>query len=104
MIGLDHTSDRPPIEAVDLVKSYPGEVRALAGLSLSVGSGSVFGLLGPNGAGKATTVKSLTTLTRPDSGAAWVAGHDVLGDPDAVRRAIGTVGQRSAVDPSATGR
>jgi ABC-2 type transport system ATP-binding protein len=104
MIGSDHTSDRPPVEAVDLVKTYPGDVRALDGLSLTVAPGSVFGLLGPNGAGKSTTVKILTTLTRPDSGAAWVAGHHVLRDPDRVRRAIGTVGQRSAVDPSATGR
>jgi ABC-2 type transport system ATP-binding protein len=104
MIGSDHTSQRPPIEASDLVKTYPGDVRALDGLSLAVGPGSVFGLLGPNGAGKSTTVKILTTLTRPDSGAAWVAGHDVLRNPERVRRAIGTVGQRSAVDPSATGR
>lgn len=104
MLGSDHTSDRPPIEAVDLVKTYPGDVRALDGLSLTVAPGSVFGLLGPNGAGKSTTVKILTTLSRPDSGTAWVAGHDVLRNPDRVRRAIGTVGQRSAVDPSATGR
>jgi ABC-2 type transport system ATP-binding protein len=104
MFGSDHTSDRPPIEAVDLIKTYPGGVRALDGLSLAVGHGSVFGLLGPNGAGKSTTVRILTTLTRPNSGAAWVGGHDVLRQPDRVRRAIGTVGQRSAVDPSATGR
>jgi ABC-2 type transport system ATP-binding protein len=100
----DDTSSRTPIEAVDLVKTYPGDVRALGGLSLNVGGGAIFGLLGPNGAGKSTTVKILTTLTRPDSGSAWVAGHDVLRHPDRVRRAIGSVGQRSAVDPGATGR
>lgn len=95
---------QPIIDAVDLVKTYPGGVRALNGVSLGVGRGSIFGLLGPNGAGKSTTVKILTTLTRPDSGSAWVAGHDVLRHPDRVRRSIGAVGQRSAVDPHATGR
>jgi ABC-2 type transport system ATP-binding protein len=104
MTAADHTTQPLPIEAVDLVKTYPGNVRALDGVSLTVGGGSIFGLLGPNGAGKSTTVKILTTLTRPDSGAAWVAGHDVLRHPDRVRRSIGSVGQKSAVDPHATGR
>jgi ABC-2 type transport system ATP-binding protein len=90
------------IEAEGLVKTY-GNVRALDGLSLAVPAGTVFGLLGPNGAGKSTTVRILTTLSRADSGAARVAGHDVLADPAAVRRAIGCVGQRSGVDLEATG-
>jgi ABC-2 type transport system ATP-binding protein len=90
------------IEAEALVKTY-GEVRALDGLSLAVPAGTIFGLLGPNGAGKSTTVRILTTLSRPDAGAARVAGHDVLADPGAVRRAIGCVGQRSGVDVDATG-
>jgi ABC-2 type transport system ATP-binding protein len=92
------------VEAQGLVKTYPGDVRALDGLSLTVRPGEVFGLLGPNGAGKSTTVKILTTLARPDSGAATVAGHDVLRRPDRVRRVIGVVSQRSGADPSATGR
>jgi ABC-2 type transport system ATP-binding protein len=92
------------IQANDLVKTYPGDVRALDGLGLEVESGTIFGLLGPNGAGKSTTVKILTTLTRPDSGRAQVAGVDVLADPDGVRRAIGVVAQNSGVDPDATGR
>src|SRR5262245_42937011 len=90
------------IEAEGLVKRY-GDVQALDGLSLAVPSGTVFGLLGPNGAGKSTTVRILTTLSRPDAGAARVAGHDVLADPAAVRGAIGCVGQRSGVDVEATG-
>ena len=90
------------IEADALVKTY-GDVRALDGLSLAVPAGTIFGLLGPNGAGKSTTVRILTTLSRPDAGAARVAGHDVLADPAAVRRAIGCVGQRSGVDLDATG-
>jgi ABC-2 type transport system ATP-binding protein len=90
------------IEADALVKTY-GDVRALDGLSLAVPAGTIFGLLGPNGAGKSTTVRILSTLSRPDAGAARVAGHDVLADPAAVRRAIGCVGQRSGVDRDATG-
>jgi ABC-2 type transport system ATP-binding protein len=92
------------IEALDLVKTYPGGVRALDGISLEVAAGTIFALLGPNGAGKSTTVKILTTLSTPDSGSAVVAGHDVRRHPDRVRRSIGVVGQRAAVDLSATGR
>jgi ABC-2 type transport system ATP-binding protein len=92
------------IEAAGLVKTYPGDVRALDGISFAVPAGSVFGLLGPNGAGKSTTVKVLTTLSRPDAGEARVAGHDVLRDPAAVRRVIGVVSQKHAVDEAATGR
>jgi ABC-2 type transport system ATP-binding protein len=92
------------VEARDLVKSYPSGVRALDGLTLSIAPGEVFGLLGPNGAGKSTAIKVLTTLARPDSGSATVAGHDVLREPDRVRRAIGVVAQRSGSDPAASGR
>jgi ABC-2 type transport system ATP-binding protein len=92
------------IEASQLAKTYPGGVRALDGLSLTVEAGTVFGLLGPNGAGKSTTVKILTTLSRPDGGEARVAGHDVLRDAEGVRRSIGVVGQRPGLDPEATGR
>ena len=61
------------IEAEGLVKTYPGDVRALDGLSFSVQEGTVFGLLGPNGAGKSTAVRIVTTLARPDEGRARVA-------------------------------
>ncbi|MFD7067317.1 ATP-binding cassette domain-containing protein [Streptomyces sp. NPDC059913] len=94
----------PAVVARDLVKTYPGDVTALGGMDLTIESGAVFGLLGPNGAGKSTTVKILTTLARPDSGTATVAGHDVLRHPDRVRRAIGVVAQKSGADPVATGR
>ncbi len=92
------------IEAHGLVKTYPGDVRALDGLDLAVAAGTVFGLLGPNGAGKSTTVRILTTLSRPDSGSARVAGLDVLAEPVRVRHAIGVVGQKHGVDGDATGR
>ena len=94
----------PTVEAHDLVKTYPGGITALAGLSITVAPATVFGLLGPNGAGKSTTIKILTTLARPDSGSASVAGHDVLRHPDRVRRVIGSVSQSSGADIVATGR
>ena len=96
--------DTPAIVADGLEKRYPGDVTALDGLSFSVEAGTIFGLLGPNGAGKSTTVKVLTTLSRPDAGSASVAGFDVLAEPEQVRRVIGTIGQRIAVDVDATGR
>ena len=92
------------IEARGLVKTYRGDVRALDGVSLAAETGSVFGLLGPNGAGKSTAVKILTTLSRPDAGEAFVAGHDVLRHPAKVRLAIGCVAQKSGLDLQATGR
>jgi ABC-2 type transport system ATP-binding protein len=92
------------IEATGLVKTYPPDVQALDGLSLSVPAGTIFGLLGPNGAGKSTTVRVLTTLSRPDRGSARVAGLDVLAEPVRVRHAIGVVGQKHGIDPEATGR
>ncbi len=92
------------IEARGLVKVYRGDVRALDGVSLAAETGSVFGLLGPNGAGKSTAVKILTTLSRPDAGEAFVAGHDALRHPAKVRLAIGCVAQKSGLDLQATGR
>ncbi|MFD5630986.1 MULTISPECIES: ATP-binding cassette domain-containing protein [unclassified Streptomyces] len=91
------------IYAEGLVKTF-GDVRALDGVDLDVPEGTVLGLLGPNGAGKTTAVRCLTTLLRPDSGKAIVAGVDVLKDPDAVRRRVGLSGQFAAVDEYLTGR
>jgi len=90
------------IVAEDLVKTY-GEVRALDGLSLRVPEGTVLGLLGPNGAGKTTAARILTTLVRPDSGRATVAGFDVVREPQALKRVIGLSGQNAAVDEHLTG-
>ena len=94
----------PAIEAHDLVKTYPKEVRALDRLSFAVPAGTCFALLGPNGAGKSTTVKILTTLAQADSGTAVVAGLDVRAKAAQVRYSIGVVAQRSGADPVATGR
>jgi ABC-2 type transport system ATP-binding protein len=98
------TASTLAIEARDLVKTYPKEVRALDGLSFAVPAGTVFALLGPNGAGKSTTVKILTTLAQADSGTAVVAGLDVRAKPARVRHLIGVVAQLSGADPVATGR
>ncbi|MEV7564787.1 ATP-binding cassette domain-containing protein [Streptomyces tanashiensis] len=91
------------IYAEGLVKTF-GDVRALDGVDLDVPEGTVLGLLGPNGAGKTTAVRVLTTLIKPDSGRAVVAGVDVLRHPDEVRRSIGLSGQFAAVDEYLTGR
>jgi ABC-2 type transport system ATP-binding protein len=91
------------IVAEDLRKRYK-DIQALDGVSFSVREGEVFALLGPNGAGKSTAVRTLTTLTQPDSGRALVAGEDVIRHPNRVRRSIGYVAQDSGVDGEATGR
>jgi len=92
------------ISAYELTKTYGNGVRALSGLSFSVTQGTIFALIGPNGAGKSTAVKILTTLARPDSGTAIVAGYDVRRQPEQVRRRIGAVAQQNISDPYATGR
>ena len=90
--------------AEELVKTYDkGKVRALDNLSLDVEEGTVLGVLGPNGAGKTTTVRILSTLLRPDSGRAIVAGVDVIKHPEKVRELIGLSGQYAAVDEILTG-
>src|SRR6201996_4693308 len=91
------------VEAHDITKTF-GEHRALDGVDLQIEGGSVFALLGPNGAGKTTMVRVLATLTRPDSGSATVAGHDLLADPMGVKRSISLTGQFAAVDDVLTGR
>ncbi|MEH3154926.1 MAG: ATP-binding cassette domain-containing protein [Gordonia paraffinivorans] len=96
-------TDAPAIEAVGLVKEF-GDAVAVDDVSFSVPRGSVLGLLGPNGAGKTTTVRMMTTLTAPTSGTARIAGHDVVTEPDAVRRTMGLTGQAATVDELLTGR
>ncbi|MFO7683983.1 MAG: ABC transporter ATP-binding protein [Chloroflexota bacterium] len=76
------------IEIQGLTKQY-GALTALADLNLNIEAGGVFGFIGPNGAGKTTTMRILTTLLKPTSGKAWVAGCSIHDDPRGVRRAIG---------------
>lgn len=97
----------PLIELHDVRKTYQsssGEVRALDGLDLAVEEGTVRGLLGPNGAGKTTCVKVLTTLIRPTSGTATVAGLDVVRQAARVREVIGASGQYATIDEDLSAR
>lgn len=91
------------VEAIDIVKTF-GEIRALEGVTVRFEPGMIYGLLGPNGAGKTTLIRVLTTLIKPDSGTASVAGVDVLRDPVEARHRIGLAGQFAAVDEYQTGR
>ncbi|WP_245547020.1 ATP-binding cassette domain-containing protein [Nocardia brevicatena] len=91
------------VRVEDVRKSF-GPVHALQGVSFTAARGTVLGILGPNGAGKTTTVKILSTLLRPDSGTAVVAGRDVRADPAGVRRSIMMTGQYAALDENLSGR
>ena len=91
------------IRVENLVKSFDG-FTAVDSISFTVGEGELFGLLGPNGAGKTTTINMLSTLLRPTSGSATVAGFDVTRDRDNVRKSIGVVFQEPALDGKLTGR
>ncbi|MFI5834199.1 ATP-binding cassette domain-containing protein [Micromonospora sp. NPDC051300] len=91
------------IQVHDLRRSF-GATTAVDGVGFEVAAGEVVGLLGPNGAGKTTTIHCLTTLLRPDSGAARVAGFDVVDQAAQVRRSIAVTGQFAALDELLTGR
>src|SRR5215208_5610061 len=81
------------IRVRELTKTFEdpdgGEVAAVAGASLTCAAGEIYGLLGPNGAGKTTTLRCLATILTPTRGTATIAGHDLLAEPEAVRRSIG---------------
>ncbi|MDA2895418.1 ATP-binding cassette domain-containing protein [Mycolicibacterium sp. BiH015] len=92
------------IELDGIAKTFDGTIHALQDVSFSVPTGTVCALLGHNGAGKTTTIKILSTLMRPTSGRALVAGFDVVEQPALVRASIGTTGQLAALDWQLTGR
>ena len=102
------TTSQPSVSVRDLCKSFfdesRGEVRAVDGISFSCHPGEVFGLLGANGAGKTTTLRVLSTVLRPSGGSASVMGHDVLAEPEAVRRSLGFYSASTALYPRLTGR
>lgn len=96
------TKSEPAITATGISHAYGGHA-VLDRVDLTVPSGSVFALLGPNGAGKTTMVRILSTLLRPDAGAARIAGHDLRREPELVRASISLTGQYAAVDELLTG-
>jgi ABC-2 type transport system ATP-binding protein len=95
----------PPDDVVvtdHLTKVYPGGVRAVDDLNMSIHAGEIFGLLGPNGAGKSTTAGMLTTRVEPTEGRALVGGVDVWKRPAEAKRLIGVVPQSNTLDRSLT--
>ncbi|KAA0232236.1 MAG: putative ABC transporter ATP-binding protein YadG [Acidimicrobiales bacterium] len=102
--GTRHTVR--PVEDVihteHLTKVYPGGVRAVDALSLTVHRGEIFGLLGPNGAGKTTTAGMLTNRVEPTSGRAFVGGVDVWANPARAKQLIGVVPQTNTLDRALT--
>ncbi|WP_066365415.1 ABC transporter ATP-binding protein [Herbidospora mongoliensis] len=86
------------IEARALRRTFKG-VEAVRGIDLDVHEREIVGFLGPNGAGKTTTLRMLTTLLKPTSGTATVAGHDLVSDPSGVRKSIGYVAQGGMFTP-----
>lgn len=91
------------IETFDLTKTY-GNIKAVDRLNLKIRKGEIFGLLGPNGAGKTTAISMLCTILKPTSGTALVSGHDIVKEPEKVRKSIGIVFQQPSVDDLLTGR
>ena len=94
------------IQVENLVKIYPGDVKALSGIDFNVGRGEFFGFLGPNGAGKSTTIKILSTLLKKTSGRVSVAGFDLEESLSSmkVRRTIGFAMQEVGLDDLSSGR
>src|SRR5207237_1290477 len=87
------------IVCAGLVRRF-GDFTAVAGLSMEVRAGEVFGLLGANGSGKSTTIRMLTGILPPTEGRAAVAGVDVVASPLEVREKIGYVAQKVSLYPN----
>ena len=92
----------PMITVTDLTKSYDS-VKAVNGISFTVGEGELFGFLGPNGAGKTTTINMLTGLARRDSGTIQIGGLDCSRNPKAAQHLTGIVPDESNLYPELTG-
>lgn len=98
----------PTVQVCHLAKLFfeetRGEIRAVDDVSFECHPGEVFGLLGANGAGKTTTLRILSTILKPTSGSASLLGHDVLREPEAVRRNLGFNSSTTALYPRLTAR
>ncbi len=97
-----------PVLVQGLAKTFfdeaRGEVRAVQGIDFECRAGEIFGLLGANGAGKTTTLRMLSTILAPTSGNALILGHDVITEPQAVRRHLGFYSASTALYPRLTAR
>ena len=91
------------IVKVENLSKVFGKLKAVDNVSFEVKMGEIFGFVGPNGAGKTTTINILTTLMKPTSGNAMVAGYDIFKDPNEVRRNVGVVPQEYTADEDMTG-
>ncbi|MCP4546465.1 MAG: ABC transporter ATP-binding protein [bacterium] len=80
-------------------KIYPGAVKALDQLSLTIPTG-MYGLLGPNGAGKSTLMRSIATLQEIDQGTMHLGDIDIARDRDALRRVLGYLPQDFGLYPN----
>jgi len=84
------------------LKKYYGDVKAVDGISFTVGTGQLFAFLGPNGAGKSTTIDMLCTFLKPDSGEVRIFGNKLGEDDEKIRSDIGVVFQKGTLDPLLT--
>lgn len=92
------------IEVRDLTKVFTKTITAVDHINFEVEQGEIYGFLGPNGAGKTTTISMLATIVKPTEGNATICGHDIIKEPDTVRRCIGIVFQDPSLDDRLTGR
>ncbi|HSX41969.1 MAG TPA: ATP-binding cassette domain-containing protein [Candidatus Saccharimonadales bacterium] len=92
------------IEVKDLVKTYPGDVKAVQGISFNVKQGEFFGFLGPNGAGKTTTINMLVNLVKKTSGTVKIDGIEISENPDEIYKKVGFAMQEVGLDEVATAR
>ena len=97
-------ADRDVLVDVRALQKRFRNFHAVKGVSFQCYGGEVFGLLGPNGAGKTTTIRMLTTILRPTSGTATIAGHDVIRDPEGVRTVIGVLPENTGIYGRLTAR
>jgi drug efflux transport system ATP-binding protein len=89
------------IRTAALTKSFGG-LTAVDSLTLTIAEGEIFGLVGPDGAGKTTTMRLLTAIMDPTLGEAWVAGHHIVHEAEAIKEAIGYMSQRFGLYPDLT--
>ena len=92
-----------PVRTEQLTREFDGRA-VVDGLTFSVAPGEIFGLVGPDGAGKTTVLRLLAAILNPTSGDAWVSGHHVVREAEAVKHSIGYMSQRFGLYPDLTVR